>query len=87
MVSVKPIDAPASVTLPDELPAVDLLILPREVSDGRGLYDDSVVTLAKQVRAAGVTADYQHDASSHTWQREPALPASPRGRLRNRARR
>jgi hypothetical protein len=36
MVNVKPIDAPASVTLPDELPAVDLLILPREVSDGRG---------------------------------------------------
>jgi hypothetical protein len=23
----------------------------------------SVVTLAKQIRAAGVTADYQHDAS------------------------
>ena len=53
--------------LPDELPAVDLLILPREVNDGRGLYDDSVVTLAKQVRAVGVTADYQHDASSRTW--------------------
>jgi hypothetical protein len=67
MVNVKPIDAPASVTLPDELPAVDLLILPRDVSDGRGLYDDSVVTLAKQVRATGVTADYQHDASSRTW--------------------
>ena len=47
MVSVKPIDAPASVTLPDELPAVDVLILPREVSDGRGLYDDSVVTLGE----------------------------------------
>ncbi len=67
MVDVKPIDAPASVTLPDDVPAVDLLILPREVSDGRGLDDDSVVTLARQVRAAGVTADYQHDASSRTW--------------------
>jgi hypothetical protein len=67
MVNVKPIDAPAGVTLPDELPAVDLFILPREVSYGGGLYDDSVVTLAKQVRATGVTADYQHDASSRTW--------------------
>jgi hypothetical protein len=56
------------VTLPDELPAVDLLIVPREVSDGRDFYDDFVVTLAKQVRVAGVAADYEHDASSsRTW--------------------
>lgn len=67
MVDVKPIDAPLSVMLPEELPALDVLILPREVSDGRGLYDDSVVTLAKEIRAAGVTADYQHDADSRKW--------------------
>ena len=54
--------------LPDELPAVDVLILPREVSDGRGLYDDSMVTLAKEIRVAGVTADYQHDANARKWQ-------------------
>lgn len=67
MVSVKPIDAPTIVTLPKELPAVDLLILPRKVSDGHPLYDDSVVTLAKEIRAAGATADYQHDAGSRRW--------------------
>ncbi len=67
MVDVQPIDAPSNVMLPDELPAVDVLILPREVSDGRGLYDDSVMTLAKEIRAAGVTADYQHDANSRKW--------------------
>ena len=67
MVDVQPIDAPSNVMLPDELPAVNVLILPREVSDGRGLYDDSVMTLAKEIRAAGVTADYQHDANSRKW--------------------
>jgi hypothetical protein len=67
MVDVKPIDTPSSVRLPDELPAVDVLLLPREISDGRGLYDDSVDTLAKEIRATGVTADYQHDSSSRTW--------------------
>lgn len=67
MVDVKPIDTPSSVRLPDELPAVDVLLLPREISDGRGLYDDSVDTLAKEIRATGVTADYQHDSSSRGW--------------------
>jgi hypothetical protein len=55
------------VVLTDELPAVDVLLLPREISDERGLYDDSVDTLAKEIRAFGVTADYQHDSSSRGW--------------------
>jgi hypothetical protein len=67
MVDVKPIGAPSSTLLPDELPAVDVLLLPREISDGRGLYDDSVDTLAKEIRAIGVAADYQHDADSRAW--------------------
>ena len=68
--SVKPINAPSSVMLSDELPVVDVfLILPREVSDGRGLYDDSVVTLGEEIRAAGVSADYQHDANSRKMDR------------------
>lgn len=67
MVSVRPIDVPTIVTLPEEPPAVDVLILPREANDGRGLYDDLVVTLAKEIRAAGATAKYQHDAGSRTW--------------------
>jgi hypothetical protein len=44
--------------LPDELLAIDVLILPGKVSDGRGLYDDSAVTLAKEIRAAPTTRMY-----------------------------
>jgi hypothetical protein len=67
LVDAKPIDVPSRLVLPDELPAVDVLILPREVSHGNGLYDDSVITLAKELRAAGVNATYQHDPSSRRW--------------------
>lgn len=73
MVSAKPIDAP-SVMLPAELPRVDVLLLPREISEGRGLYDDSVDMLAKEIRASGATAQYQHDVSSRGWIGEKHLP-------------
>lgn len=70
-VAAEPISAP-NVTLPAELPA-DVLILPRKTDDGQGLYDDSVVTVAKELRAAGATAEYQHDAGSRKWIGEKAL--------------
>lgn len=53
-------------TLPDRWTA-DVLILPREVVDGRGLYDDSVVTVAKELRAAGTSADYAHTPDARQW--------------------
>jgi hypothetical protein len=73
VVIAKLIDSP-SVTLPAELP-VDILVFPRQISDGRGLYDDSVVTLVKELREAGATAAYQHDRESREWIGEKAVPA------------
>jgi len=73
MVDAKPIEPP-SVTLPADLPQIDVLLLPREISEGRGLYDDSMDTLAKEIRASGATAQYQHDVSSRDWIGEKHLP-------------
>ena len=61
-------------TLPDSWTA-DVLILPREVVDGRGLYDDSVVTVAKELRAAGTSADYAHGPDAREWIGEKAVDA------------
>jgi hypothetical protein len=61
-------------TLPDRWSA-DVLILPREVVDGRGLYDDSVVTVAKELRAAGTSADYAHAPDAREWIGEKAVDA------------
>jgi hypothetical protein len=66
MVEVEKIAAP-DIALPSHVDG-DVLLLPREVDDrGRGLYDDSVITLAKEFRAEGITAEYQHDADSRAW--------------------
>ena len=65
-------DPPA--TLPESWTA-DVLILPREVVDGRGLYDDSVVTVAKELRAAGTSADYAHGPDAREWIGEKAVDA------------
>jgi hypothetical protein len=73
MVSADPITAP-NCALPIEIPQVDVLLLPREISEGRGLYDDSVDTLAKEIRASGSRAEYQHDVSSRDWIGEKHLP-------------
>jgi hypothetical protein len=56
--AIRPPDAPR-VPLPTKQ-ATDVLLLPREVADGQGLYDDSVVTLVKELRATGASAEYQH---------------------------
>jgi hypothetical protein len=61
-----PIDPPP-IGLPDEI-TVDLLILPRKLDeDGDGLYDDSVLTLVKELRAEGITADYLHPPEERRW--------------------
>jgi hypothetical protein len=61
----RPIEAPVA-DLPDDLRA-DVLILPRETAGDVGRYDDSVSTLAKQLRASGATATYLHEADSREW--------------------
>jgi hypothetical protein len=59
--------APPDVPLPDAF-ITDLIVLPREIApDGRAVYDDSVLTIVKEFRAAGVAASYQHDRDSRTW--------------------
>jgi hypothetical protein len=62
------------IELPEEL-ACDALILPTErAPDGTGVYHESVVTLAKELRAADVKAEYQDDAASRKWYGERAVP-------------
>jgi hypothetical protein len=64
--SVAPTSAP-DISLPDRIDT-DVVVLPREVDEhGTGLYDDSVLTLAKALRAEGVSADYQHDREHRNW--------------------
>jgi hypothetical protein len=52
--------------LPDTWNA-DVVILPRQVAEGIGLYDDSVVTVAKELRAAGTSAEYAHGPEAREW--------------------
>ncbi len=63
-------DAP--VPVPDEIDT-DVVVLPREIQGDRGLYHDSTVTLAKELRAQGITADYQHPPELRTWIGEKAF--------------
>jgi hypothetical protein len=49
------------------------VVLPRE-SDGEiGLYDESVVTLVKELREAGASAEFLHDAESRSFIGEKAV--------------
>jgi hypothetical protein len=66
--SVEPreIESPTDLgIIPEDAP--DVLILPARVEHGVGLYDDSVVTLVKELRAAGVSARYQHGPEARRW--------------------
>ena len=54
------------ISLPD-LPQEDVLILPSEVRDGIGLYDDSSVTFAKELQSAGLNTAYLYDPDSRQW--------------------
>jgi hypothetical protein len=66
IVSADPVD-PLLARLPEEID-IDLLILPRRLGpEGEGLYDDSVLTLAKDLRAEGFSADYLHPAEDRRW--------------------
>lgn len=59
---------PPDVPLPSDLGDDDVLVFPREIAeDGKGLYDDSVLTIAKELRSTGVRARYQHDPDSREW--------------------
>jgi hypothetical protein len=71
-VSPQPIDSPYD-DLPE--PLGDVVVLPREVDDqGRGLYDDSVITIVKEFRALDVEADYLHGPEERSWIGERGLP-------------
>jgi hypothetical protein len=72
LTTAKPIDPP--LVLPNVV-TVDVLILPRRIGeDGVGLYDDSVLTLAKELREAGAQAEYQHATNSRRWIGEKGVP-------------
>lgn len=51
----------------------DAIVLPREADDEEGLYDESVITLVKELRDAGASADFQHGPESRSWIGEKAL--------------
>jgi hypothetical protein len=63
---MEPIESPADLEMP-EVPAADAVVLPRETEDEVGLYDDSVVTLVKELRQAGASAEFLHGPESRTW--------------------
>jgi hypothetical protein len=64
---------PASVA-PDPEYGGDVVVLPREVDEhGRGIYDDSVVTVVKELRAEGITAEFQHAQDKRIWAGEDAV--------------
>lgn len=65
MTEARTIEAPLAA--PEKLEA-DLVVLPREVAeDGRGLYDDSVITIVKELKSLGADARYQHEKSERAW--------------------
>jgi hypothetical protein len=70
--SITPIEAPAGLQLP-ETPSADAVVLPRETDGEIGLYDDSVVTLVKELREAGASAEFLHGAGSRNFIGEKAV--------------
>lgn len=48
----------------------ELLIMPMEVRDGRGVYRDADLPAVKALRAAGVNADWPHPAPARTYRSE-----------------
>ena len=56
----------------------ELLILPVEVRDGRGVYRDDDLPAVKTLRAAGVSVDWAHPASERTFRSDfgADLPAA-----------
>jgi hypothetical protein len=57
------------------MPDGDIVVLPREIADdGRGLYDESVITIVKEFRSLDVGADYLHGPDERSWIGERAIP-------------
>lgn len=52
---------------------VDAIVLAREVNDGFGDYDSSVITVVKELREAGAVAAYEHDQKARRWIGENAV--------------
>lgn len=70
--SIEPIETPAGLQLP-EVPSVDAVVLPREIDGEIGLYDDSVVTLVKELREAGASAEFLHGPELRSFIGEKAV--------------
>lgn len=65
MTEARKIETPLAA--PKKLGA-DLVVLPREIADdGRGLYDDSVITIVKELKFLGADARYQHEKGDRAW--------------------
>jgi hypothetical protein len=50
-----------------ELPEATIVVLPTSVEGEVGVYSNEVSTLAKELRAAGVAAEYLHGADHRQW--------------------
>lgn len=50
-----------------------LVVLAREVADGDGHYDDSVITLVKELKVAGADAGFEHESAHRRWIGEKAF--------------
>lgn len=48
-------------------PIADVVILPRHEVDGRGEYERAALTLGKELRASGVSAEYLHSPDRRDW--------------------
>ena len=51
----------------------DLLVFARELNDGYGDYDDSVITIVKEFRLAGADASFEHGPERRRWIGENAV--------------
>jgi hypothetical protein len=67
-------ESPA-IPLPEQV-ETDIVVLPDEVDrDGTGLYPDSALSLVKELRSLGVTAEYQHPQDARSWTGEKSFGA------------
>jgi hypothetical protein len=57
---------PPPIPLPESM-NVDVMVFPRETDGELGLYHDTVITLVKELRAAGATASFQHPPELREW--------------------
>lgn len=51
-----------------------VVILPEAVEGAVGIYRDDLVTLAKEMRSAGIDAAYAHDQEHRTWSGRMGAP-------------